>query len=64
MAESTGVAGYAPGVDGSYLHLAGGAARMVVRTGAVPAASIPYLVDANARLRTGKPRSTVACASR
>jgi hypothetical protein len=33
MAESTGVAGYAPGVDGSYLHLAGGVARMVVRTG-------------------------------
>lgn len=26
VAESTGVAGYAPGVDGSYLHLAGGAA--------------------------------------
>jgi hypothetical protein len=45
-----GVAGYAPGVDGSYLHLAGGVARMVVRTGP-PTASTPYLVDANARLK-------------
>ena len=51
MAESTGVAGYAPGVDGSYLHLTGGVARMVVRTGAAPTASTPYLVDANARLK-------------
>lgn len=38
-------------MDGSYLHLTDGVARMVVRTGAAPTASTPYLVDANARLK-------------
>lgn len=55
MAASSGIAGYAKGADGSYLHLAGSAGYLVQQTqqdaaGAAAHAARPYLVDANARL--------------
>jgi peptidoglycan/xylan/chitin deacetylase (PgdA/CDA1 family) len=61
MADSSGIAGYVKGVDGSYLHLAGSAARLVQQdagaAGAAGTAARPYLVDANARLVQWQPQA-------
>ncbi|MBA4005155.1 MAG: hypothetical protein C0477_17240, partial [Delftia sp.] len=62
MAASSGIAGYAKGADGSYLHLAGSAGYLVQQTqqdaaGAAAHAARPYLVDANARLTQWQPQA-------
>jgi len=59
MAASRGIAGYAKGTDGNYLHLAGGAGYLVQQdaAGAAASAARPYLVDANARLTQWLPQA-------
>ncbi|MFD2752655.1 bifunctional glycoside hydrolase 114/ polysaccharide deacetylase family protein [Comamonas terrae] len=52
----SGIAGYVKGVDGYYLHLVNGAARVKMREEAAAAAALPYLVDANARLGEWQPQ--------
>lgn len=60
LAGSVGVAGYVKGVDGHYLHLAGGSAHLPAgdagSAGGVPPVQ-PYLVDANARLAAWQPQA-------
>ncbi|WDD92532.1 bifunctional glycoside hydrolase 114/ polysaccharide deacetylase family protein [Burkholderia sp. FERM BP-3421] len=46
---ATGVAGYAPGPGGTYVHLTGAAARFTV-VDAARAPHVPYLADANGEL--------------
>jgi len=56
MTDAQGVAGYLPGPGGTYVHLAGSAARFAV-VDAARAARVPYLAEANGRIeqfaRTG-----------
>lgn len=63
LAGSVGVAGYAKGVDGHYLHLAGGSAHLPAgdagsagSAGGAPPVQ-PYLADANARLAAWQPQA-------
>ncbi|WP_246794487.1 bifunctional glycoside hydrolase 114/ polysaccharide deacetylase family protein [Burkholderia perseverans] len=49
LRTATGVAGYAPGPGGTYVHLAGSEARFVV-IDAARAPRVPYLADANGEL--------------
>lgn len=50
LSGSSGIAGYTKGVDGHYLHLATGAARLAARDAGMEPASRPYLIDSNARI--------------
>jgi peptidoglycan/xylan/chitin deacetylase (PgdA/CDA1 family) len=57
LAGSSGIAGYVRGVDGMYLHLASGAARLPARDAGAQPPARPYLVDANARIADWQPQA-------
>jgi hypothetical protein len=50
LARSPGVTGYAPGPDGTYIHIGDGAAR-VSFDAAASASPLPYVAEANAFIR-------------